>query len=247
MSLNTSLSKPCSSLWDLMQWQPNPEQINQFLQLQSLLKFWNNQINLTRLIDGDDYWVGQIFDSLWPYKEELQDPVKSFLGADIGSGCGFPGLALAIAFPQSKFTLIESITRKTLVLETITKELGLSERISILNERVEKSAHKSKLRGKFDIAMARAVANTPVISEYLVPLLNKNGQALIYRGKWSQEEQKNLTKVLQILNAKIKSIQKIDLPKNRGERHLVRIISTGICPRKYPRKIGLPSKKPLGD
>tara|TARA_Y100001968_G_scaffold333191_1_gene394621 strand:- start:872 stop:1564 length:693 start_codon:yes stop_codon:yes gene_type:complete len=230
-----------------MQWEPSSHQIEQFLNLQSLLRKWNNKVNLTRLINGDDYWVSQIFDSLWPLDKELLNPSKELTFIDVGSGCGFPGLAIAIALPNAKVTLVDAINRKTTALKNIAKELNLSSRIIIRNERAEIIGHQRQLRGEFDFAIARAVARAPVVAEYLVPLLKKSGQGLIYKGKCHELELQHLNKALGLLNAQIQTIQQINLPKGKGERHLIRIISKKNCPEAYPRKTGIPSKRPLGN
>ena len=94
--------------------------------------------------------------------------------------------------------------------------------------------------------MARAVANPQIVAEYLIPLLKEKGEALIYRGKWNELDTKRLNIALTQLKAKIKVIQRIDLPENRGERHIIQIIPTDTCPERYPRSIGVPSKRPLG-
>ena len=247
MSIDTHLSKPSTSLWSQMSWQPSEKQLQQFVRLQSLLSYWNKQVNLTRLINGNDYWIAQIFDSLWPLKEELKDPRKSLKCIDIGSGCGLPGLAVAIALPKSKVTLVDSVSRKTEILKKISKSLGLFPQIKVCNNRAEVLGHKPNYRGKFDIAMARAVSSASVVSEYLVPLLNSNGEAYIYKGKVNESEQKALKEALKTLNSKIKSIETTQLPENRGDRLLIKVIQNGKCPDNYPRSIGVPSKRPLGN
>ena len=247
MSFNTKISKPCSSLWNQMQWCPTSEQIEQFIELQLLLRSWNSQVNLTRLIEDDDYWINQIYDSIWPFKKELNNSPQNLQCVDVGSGCGLPGLALAIALPSSKITLIESIQRKTSALKSITQNLGLSNRITIINERVESSGHNLNLRNKFDVAMARAVASAPVVAEYLIPLLKPKGKAHIYKGKWSKTNQAELNKALMVLHAEVKLIENNLLPEERGMRNVIRIVSKGNCPAKYPRAIGVPTKSPLGN
>tara|TARA_Y100001968_G_C19170632_1_gene625451 strand:- start:72 stop:764 length:693 start_codon:yes stop_codon:yes gene_type:complete len=229
-----------------MHWKPSSQQLKQFMKLQSLLRDWNNQVNLTRLLNGNDYWVTHIFDSLWPLEKELINSLKELNFIDIGSGCGLPGLAIAIALPRSQVTLVESNSRKALALKSICKGLDLAERISIRNERAEITGHQEKLRGRFDFAIARAVAGAPVVAEYLVPLIKSQGQALIYKGKFLQAEKDNLIKGLIFLNAEIKTIQEINLPKDRGTRKIIRIIPNANCPNKYPRKTGVPAKRPLG-
>ncbi len=247
MSIDTNSSKPCSSLWEKMNWTPSEKQLEQFIHLQAIIKYWNKKTNLTRLIEGQDYWVGQIFDSLWPLNQELNNPYKSFLCVDVGSGCGFPGLAVAIGLPKSKIVLIDSSRKKTDALDKISKEIGLSSRIEIHTKRAESIGQDSYFRGTFDIAMARAVAPAPVVSEYLIPLLKKNGEALLYKGLWNEVNQQSLNEALIPLEAKIKQVNSTQLPENRGTRNLIRLVPKGPCPEKYPRSIGIPTKRPLGN
>ena len=108
-------------IWDALKWEPTKKQLSQFSQLQKLLKEWNNNVNLTRLIDGDDFWVAQVFDSLLPLQEELQYQKFSHKYIDVGSGCGFPGIAIAIAMPNSNITLLDSSSKKTTFLKEVSK------------------------------------------------------------------------------------------------------------------------------
>jgi len=233
-------------LWRCLQWEPSYEQLEQMILLQQLLREWNSIVNLTRLVEGSDYWISQIIDSLWPLKYELQTPNKSRQIIDIGTGCGFPGIAIAIALPGTKVTLVDSIRKKTTALIEITKKLGLTDRISIRTERVELTGQDQICRGQFDLAMARAVTTAPIAAEYLVPLLSPNGEALLYRGQWSQADKKSLKNALIHLKAIISKIESYELPENRGRRHQVRIKGISACPDKFPRAIGIPAKRPLG-
>ncbi len=197
-------------------------------------------------MDDKDYWFGQVFDSLWPLHEELNKPQKPLKCIDVGTGCGFPGLALAISLPDAMITLVDATRKKTQVLQKITTELGLNSRIQIINERIELIGQNVSYRGKFDLAMARAVAIAPVSAEYLIPLIKKDGEALLFRGQWSIIDENNLIEALKSLNAKIKRVQSLNLPSNRGERHMIRLESIANCPDQYPRSIGIPTKRPLG-
>ncbi len=235
-----------SSLWEELGWQPSREQIEQLITLQETLIKLNRNINLTRLLQGNDFWIGQVFDSLWPLKNELKSPAKCRSCIDIGTGCGFPGLAIAIALPGSSIILVDAIKRKTNALKEIASEIGLSKRVCVQTERAEVVGNDVSFRGKFDIAVARAVAEAPVVAEYLVPLLNKEGEALIYRGKWNDSDQQKLKKAIKPLKAKIQTISSKQLPKDRGIRHVIRVATTAPCPKDYPRAVGLPKKKPLG-
>ncbi len=233
-------------LWNELKWVPSEKQLAQFIHLQELLKEWNKKTNLTRLVDGDDFWTSQVCDSLLPLREELQSPELSHKYIDIGSGCGFPGIAIAIAMPNSNITLIDSSNKKTTFLKEVSKEIGLISRITVVNERAETAGRDPILRSNFDYAIARAVASANVVAEYLVPFLKSTGQALIYKGGWSEIEQKILLKALTELNAEIKRTHKFELPNNRGIRNIIRISPVNKCPNQYPRSIGKPKKKPLG-
>jgi len=181
-------------IWNELKWAPSEKQLAQFIHLQELLKEWNKKINLTRLVDGDDFWTAQVCDSLLPLYEELQHPEVSHKYIDIGSGCGFPGIAIAIAMPNSDITLLDSSSKKTTFLKEVSKEIGLNSRITVITERAETAGRDPILRSNFDYAIARAVASANVVAEYLVPFLNSTGQALIFKGSWSESRATNTKK-----------------------------------------------------
>ena len=247
MTNNKNRSNPSNlTIWSELKWEPTKKQLSQFIHLKDLLQEWNNKTNLTRLIDGDDFWIGQVFDSLLPLHKELKHPDFSHKYIDVGSGCGFPGIAIAIAMPSSNITLLDSSGKKTYFLKEVSKEIRLDSRIKVVTERAEAAGKDPIFRGSFDYAVARAVAPSTVVAEYLIPFLNSKGQALIYKGNWSEKEQQILKNALIELNAKIKQTHKFILPNNRGIRNIIRISSTEKCPSQYPRAIGKPKKKPLG-
>jgi len=234
------------NIWDEIKWVPNKTQLAQFIQLQKFLREWNKKSNLTRLVDGDDFWIGQVCDSLLPFNEELQHQKLAHKYIDVGSGCGFPGLAIAIAIPNSNITLLDSSLKKTTFLKEVSKEIGLSSRVKVITERAESLGRNSVYRGEFDYAIARAVGATTVVAEYLVPFLNSRGQALIFKGGWEKTEQKILKKALTKLNAEMQQTHRFVLPNNRGIRNIIRIKAINKCPNQYPRSIGKPKKQPLG-
>jgi 16S rRNA (guanine527-N7)-methyltransferase len=236
-----------SALWTELGWQPSPGQLEQLLALQQQLRQWNARVNLTRLVEGDDYWIAQVFDSLWPLRDLLQQPSPAPLRCiDVGTGGGFPGLAVAIACPNAQLTLVDSVGRKTQAVQAMAQALGLADRVSLRCERVELTGRDRSCRGGFDLAMARAVAAAPVVAEYLVPLLNQQGQALLYRGQWAAADQADLERALQPLRAQLRHSDQRELPAGRGQRTALWVEATGPCPPSYPRAVGLPSKFPLG-
>ena len=236
---------PGADFWQALGWHPEPEQLNQLNQLQTLLRDWNGRVNLTRLVEGDDFWINQVFDSLWPLQDLLQTDKTARRCIDVGTGGGFPGLAIAIALPGAKMTLLDSVGRKTAAVQAMAKGLGLTSRVSVRTERIEATGQDPRSRQGFDLAVARAVAAAPVVAEYLVPLLSPNGEALLYRGQWSGNDDRELNQALKQLRAEVIDVQTTQLPAQRGIRHVLRVKSCGPCPAAYPRAIGIPSKFPL--
>ena len=237
---------PGSDFWDALGWQPDADQWDQLNDLQLLLRNWNSRVNLTRLVDGNDYWVNQVFDSLWALAPELATADRKRQCIDVGTGGGFPGLAVAIALPGSQMTLVDSVGRKTAAVEAMSRSLGLAERVNVLTERIEVMGRQNSFRTRFDIAMARAVASAPVVAEYLVPLLRADGEAHLYRGRWTSEDGADLDQALKPLKARLSRVQQCHLPSNRGVRHLLRLQCSAACPSIYPRAVGIPARMPLG-
>lgn len=239
---------PGPALWQELGWQPSAGQLRQFEALQEQLRHWNARVNLTRLVEGDDYWVAQVFDSLWPLLPLLRDPATARTPLrliDVGTGGGFPGLAVAIALPEARLTLVDSVGRKVEAVKAMVAGLGLEERLELRCERIERSGREAACRGRFDWAMARAVAGAPVVAEYLVPLLRPGGRALLYRGQWSDDDATALVRAARRLRARVTHQERRDLPAGRGVRHALVLESTGPCPEAYPRPVGVPLKQPL--
>jgi 16S rRNA (guanine527-N7)-methyltransferase len=164
----------------------------------------------------------------------------------VGTGGGFPGLAVAIVLPNAQLTLVDSVGRKTQAVQAMAEALGLGERVELRCERVELTGHQKRCRGHYHLAMARAVAAAPVVAEYLVPLLAPQGEALLYRGQWTAGDQQELERALLPLKAHISRQQQRELPGGRGVRTALLLSASEPCPRTYPRAVGIPSKFPLG-
>lgn len=246
--VSTAAADVPQALWQQLGWQPSASQLQQLQQLQEQLRQWNSRLNLTRLVEGDDYWIAQVFDSLWPLLpllagEQAQAPLQLI---DVGTGGGFPGLAAAIALPQARLTLVDSVGRKVEAVRAMAAALGLAERLTVRCERIESSGQSRACRGRYDWAMARAVASAPVVAEYLVPLLAPGGRALLYRGQWSTLDQAALERALLPLRAEVEHCRRLELPAGRGVRHALVLAASGPCPRQYPRPVGVPAKQPLG-
>lgn len=197
-------------------------------------------------MEDEDFWISQLYDSLWPLVARLNAPPGPLRCVDVGTGGGFPGLAVAIALPQARLTLIDSVGRKVEAVQAMAQALGLTERLSLRCERVERSGRERSCRGQFDLALARAVAAAPVVAEYLVPLLAQGGEALLYRGHWSDQDGKDLERALVPLRAGLERQERRNLPAERGVRHVLVLRPLGPCPAAYPRTVGVPAKQPLG-
>jgi len=237
---------PEQALWEALGWSPSAGQLELLHQLQVELRSWNSRVNLTRLVEGDDFWITQVFDSLWPLVPRLrQNPDAPLRCIDVGTGGGFPGLAVAIALPQAQLTLVDSVGRKTQAVQAMAQALGLQDRVELRCERIEVTGRQKRCRGQFDLAMARAVAAAPVVAEYLVPLLAPGGEALLYRGQWNSSDQGELEAAITPLKATMASLDQRDLPGGRGQRTAIVLRSAEPCPKTYPRAVGIPSKFPL--
>ena len=163
----------------------------------------------------------------------------------IGSGCGFPGLAYAITHPTSEIYLVDSSKKKTDALKILIKEINFKNNFHVLNDRIENLAHQSSMRNSFNIATTRAVSNPSTVSEYILPMLRREGLGVLYCGKWNNEKSKNLDKALEILEGKVKEKKMILLPRSKGTRNVILIQPKNFCPKIYPRKVGKPEKNPL--
>jgi len=221
------------------------EEILMFKELQIKLRELNKRTNLTRLIEGDDYWISQVFDSIWPFKFIPNYNFNNKKFVDIGCGCGFPGFAYAITHPDSEIYLIDSSKKKTDALKNLIKIINFKNNIFVINDRVENIAHQSSFRNSFNIATTRAVSIPSTVSEYILPMLNKKGLGVLYCGKWNNEDENSLRKTLKILEGEIKERRKILLPRNKGTRNIICIQPKIACPETYPRSVGKPEKKPL--
>ena len=221
------------------------EELMMFKELMIRIKELNFKTNLTRLIEGDDYWISQVYDSLWTFKENSNNNFDNKKFIDIGSGCGFPGFAYAITHPNSEIYLVDSSKKKTDSLKEIIKSINFKNNIFVINDRIENLGHQSSFRNSFNIATARAVSNPSTVSEYILPMLQSNGLGILYCGKWTNEDNKNLENTLKVLEGKILTIKRNFLPREKGIRNAIFIGPKTSCPEIYPRSIGKAEKYPL--
>jgi 16S rRNA (guanine527-N7)-methyltransferase len=209
-------------LWrQTLDWQPTPQQQQQFQRLYELILDGNQRLNLTRITDPEDFWEKHLWDSLSgiaPYlvESELKNS-PNWKVIDIGTGGGFPGLPVAIARPGWQVTLLDSTHKKMAFLADLPPELGVNN-ISLICDRAE-SLQRSSQHQEFDLALVRAVGSSDRCAEYALPLLKSGGLAILYRGQWSEAEAESLQPVVQKLGGWIESIQSWLTPLSRSNRH----------------------------
>lgn len=223
------------------------DQINCFEKYYELLIEKNKVMNLTAITDKEDVIVKHFIDSiaLIPYLTDKGININNKLKIiDIGTGAGFPGLPLKIMMPDVKFTLLDSLNKRVSFLNEVIDELKLKD-IEALHGRAEDYASDNKYREKYDICVSRAVANLSTLSEYCIPFVKENGFFISYKAGESEEEINNSKNAIKILGGKINKVEEFVLPGTDASRVFVFIRKQELTDKKYPRKAGVPAKKPL--
>lgn len=204
-----------------------------------ILTEFNQKYNLTAISDEKEVYIKHFFDSIQPQK---YFPAGAKV-VEIGSGGGFPSVPLKIVRDDLSFTLIESTGKKCEYLKHVVDKLGFSG-VQVLNIRAEDGGKDKKLREKFDVAAARAVARLNTLCEYCLPFVKIGGRFIAYKGD-AEDEIKEAENAIKTLGGEIEKIEKYDLPEGFGKRTVIVIKKVKSTPEKYPRGRGLERKKPL--
>ncbi|UCF61355.1 MAG: 16S rRNA (guanine(527)-N(7))-methyltransferase RsmG [Anaerolineaceae bacterium] len=232
-------AKTTSSLLGL---QLTHRQLEAFDWYASELVEWDRRFNLTAVTDSQGIEVKHFLDSLTCL--QAMGPRPAGRVVDVGTGGGFPGLPLKIVFPRLELTLVESIGKKVEFCRHVVRSLRL-EGVEIVHDRVERVGHQPEHRGVYDWALARAVATMPVLVEYLLPLLKLGGRVVVQKGETGPAEVHTAEGALRILGGRVDQLIPIELPTVVECRYLVVVDKIAATPEKYPRRPGIPAKRPL--
>ncbi len=203
---------------------------------------WNQKFNLTAIREMEAIRTKHFLDSFSCVQAWKASPPTRLI--DVGTGAGFPGLPLKILYPNLQLTLVESVGKKAMFCQHIVRVLGL-DGVDVVQTRAETIGQDPKHRESYDWAVARAVANMNVLSEFLLPLVRVGGMMLAQKGESGPAEAQSAEGAMNLLGGKLKQVVQVNLPGVVDDRFLVLVEKTAATPPKYPRKPGVPGKTPL--
>lgn len=213
-----------------------------FGEYRRLVLDWNQSVNMTSIIDPDEFEIKHFVDSL------LASTYPGYLSGnriiDVGTGAGFPGIPLALCFPEKQFTLLDSLNKRIKILDEIIIYLGLHN-VTAVHGRAEDLAMRKDHREQYDVCLSRAVANLPVLSEYCLPFVRVGGYFGAYKGTNTEEEVKDGQRAIQVLGGQITDQLSIPIEGVSLDHQIIWIEKNRATPAKYPRKAGTPSKEPI--
>lgn len=217
------------------------KQLEQFISYYELLTEWNSFMNLTAITEFEEVVQKHFLDSLSLVKAcklEEQNLI------DVGTGAGFPGIPLKLAFPALHVTLLDSLNKRVCFLNEVIDKLQLKD-IKAVHGRAEDFAKQSGYREQYDLCVSRAVSNLAVLSEYCIPFVKPHGFFISYKSEKLTEELKEAQKAIKILGGEVREQVELTLPDSDIYRNLLLIEKVKQTPGKYPRKAGLPLKEPI--
>lgn len=203
---------------------------------------WNTRFNLTAIRDPQEVHIKHFLDSLTCLLAMRETPIEQLI--DVGTGAGFPGIPLKITLPNLQLTLVESVGKKADFCRHVVKILDLPG-VEVVQERAETLGQNPDYRERYDWAVARAVAILPVLAEYLLPLVRVGGSMLAMKGESGPAEAHAAEHALKVLGGHLRQLMPVTLPGVVEERYLVVIDKVAATPDGYPRKVGIPAKRPL--
>jgi 16S rRNA (guanine527-N7)-methyltransferase len=218
------------------------DQLAAFEQYEQELLEWNTRLNLTSIDDPVKIRGKHFLDSLTCLLVMRETPAERII--DVGSGAGFPGLPIKIACPALQLTLVESVGKKASFCQNVVSRLRL-EKVRILQDRAEVVGQDALHRQGYDWAVARAVAVLPVLAEYLLPLVKVGGVMIAMKGENAPAEAQSAEHAMRVLGGHLRKLIPVTLPGVADERYLVVVDKVSATPPNYPRRVGIPAKRPL--
>ncbi|TFG46742.1 MAG: 16S rRNA (guanine(527)-N(7))-methyltransferase RsmG [Dehalococcoidia bacterium] len=217
-------------------------QLTQFEIYHRQLLDWNEKFNLTSITTTEEIQTRHFLDSLSAVMAGIGFDDKNII--DIGSGAGFPGLPLKIVFPDIQLTLLEATGKKAGFLESLIKELKL-DGVTVVNDRAENTGHEARHREHYGIVISRAVASLNALCELCLPFCRVGGVLIAMKKGDLTEELEAAKPAMTLLGGQLRGINTVRLSDLPDERQLIIIEKTALTPVKFPRRSGLPAKKPL--
>ncbi|MFC2011278.1 16S rRNA (guanine(527)-N(7))-methyltransferase RsmG [Chloroflexota bacterium] len=224
---------------------PNSRQIEQFSIYYQELVDWNKRVNLTTITNYEEVQIKHFLDSLTA-TIAWQLPINNagFSIIDVGTGAGLPGMPLKIIFPNIRLVLLEATAKKAAFLHHLKQRLGL-DNMEIVVGRAEEVAHMSEYRERFDIVLSRAVAPLATLVELTIPFSNIGGSTIAQKKGSVDQEINQATKAISTLGGSLREVKRIDMAEFTDERQLIIIDKVSVTPEKYPRRPGIPAKRPI--
>ncbi|WP_078593333.1 16S rRNA (guanine(527)-N(7))-methyltransferase RsmG [Evansella clarkii] len=218
------------------------EQMEQYNSYYRTLTEWNQKMNLTAITEKNEVYLKHFYDSVSvAFYHDFNKPLNI---VDVGAGAGFPSIPLKIAFPDLHVTIVDSLNKRITFLNELASILNLKG-VAFIHDRAELFGKNKSHREKYDIAMARAVARLPVLSELCLPLVKKEGYFIAMKGAGAQEEINDAGNAFELLGGQLKSVDTFRLPSENSERSIIKVAKVRKTPKQYPRKAGTPNKEPL--
>lgn len=239
--------KDIFSVYDIPLTEQQENQLNMYYEL---LIEWNQKMNLTSITEYDMVIQKHFLDSALLTKCSIYEALHDNISVlDMGTGAGLPGIVLAIINPEGKFTLVDSLQKRVDFLNIVIQNLKLTN-VRTFHGRAEDYGRKLEFRDQFDFVVSRAVAELPLLLEYCIPFVKKDGYFVSYKGPKYKEELQKSEYALQELYSKLESIEEFQIRNNTSEiekRFLLLFHKLEETKQKYPRRAGIPKKKPLSD
>lgn len=220
-----------------------PGQVEQFEAYYEELILWNRRMNLTAIVDYEQVQVKHFLDSL-TIVLALKDMPHSLRLLDLGTGAGFPGVPLKVLFPGIRLALLESVGKKTGFLRHLVARLGLDS-VQVLTARAEDLGQEASYREQFDLVLSRGVARLPTLVELALPLCNLSGTFIAQKKGEIDEEIEAATRAIDVLGGRLRGVRRVKLEELGEARVLVIIDKLIATPQRYPRRAGIPSRRPL--